>query len=49
MATNRVFESGTQLTLPVGSGTESGDPVLIGDSLVGVALTARDDDGNATI
>ena len=49
MATNRIYERGNQLELPVDSGVTSGDAVLIGDALVGVALTDRDSDGNATV
>jgi predicted RecA/RadA family phage recombinase len=49
MATNRVYEKATQLSLPVPTGVVSGDPVLIGAALVGVALTDRDADGEATI
>lgn len=49
MAVNRLFEGiPDTLTLPVASGVESGDPVEVGD-LVGVALTDRDADGNATV
>ena len=48
MAKNIVFEDGNQLTLPVISGTVSGDPVAVG-VLPGVALTDRDADGNATV
>lgn len=49
MAQNIVFEDGDQLSVPVGSGTEAGDPVLIGTALPGVALTDRDANGNATV
>lgn len=49
MATNRVYEQADQLALPVPVGTVSGDPVVIGDALVGVALIDRDADGEATI
>jgi predicted RecA/RadA family phage recombinase len=49
MATNRVYEHGNQLALPVPSGTKSGDLVAVG-ALVGVALIDRDDDdGLATV
>lgn len=49
MATNRIFEDATQLYLPVDSGIESGEPVLIGAALPAVALTDRDADGYATV
>lgn len=49
MATNRVYEEANQLSLPVISGVESGDPVLVGSALPGVALTDRDTDGEATV
>jgi len=51
MATNQIYDSdkAKQLALPVPSGVVSGDPVLIGDALVGVALTDRDADGEATV
>lgn len=49
MAKNRRYAGAFQLSLPVASGTVSGDPVLIGDSLPGVALTDRDSDGEATV
>lgn len=56
MATNRVFEHGTQFEANVSAVTGtgdgglvlSGDPVVIGQ-LPGVALTSEDVDGNATI
>lgn len=48
MATNRVYAEGRSLYLPVSSGIESGDPVLV-EELPGVALTDRDTDGNATV
>ena len=56
MATNRVFEHGTQFEADVSGVTGtgdgglvvSGDPVVIGQ-LPGVALTDEDDDGNATV
>ena len=48
MATNEVFRDADHLTLPVASGTKSGDPVMVG-SLPGVAQTDRDADGNATV
>ena len=45
MATNSAFTQADQLSLPVAEGTESGDPVIVGQ-LVGVALTDRGDGGN---
>ncbi len=48
MARNQVHDHGDSLTLPVGAGTVSGDPVAIG-AVPGVALTSRDADGNATV
>jgi predicted RecA/RadA family phage recombinase len=48
MAKNRVYEDAEQLTLPVIAGTVSGSPVIAG-MLVGVALTNRDANGNATV
>jgi len=47
MATNRIYESGTQFPAPVAEGTESGDAILLGDALPAVALTDRGADGNA--
>ena len=47
MAKNFVQE-GKNLTLPVGTGVKSGDPVAVGE-LVGVALTNADDNGYATV
>lgn len=47
MATNVHFAEGNNLSLPVLSGTKSGDAVRVG-SLNGVAMTARGDGGNAT-
>lgn len=47
MAKNKVFLDGYQLNLPVPSGTESGDPVVIGE-LPGVALTDRTSGPNGT-
>jgi predicted RecA/RadA family phage recombinase len=40
MATNNRFAWSDSLSLPVASGVESGDPVIVGD-LPGVALTDR--------
>lgn len=48
MATNEVLRNADHITLPVPSGTKAGDPVKVG-SLVGVAQTDRDADGNATV
>ncbi|WP_166345093.1 DUF2190 family protein [Phytoactinopolyspora limicola] len=45
MATNSAFHLADQLSLPVPAGTESNDPVKVGD-LVGVALTDRGTEGN---
>jgi len=47
MAKNRVYADGRFLYLEVPEGTESGDPVVVGD-IPGVALIDRDDD-KATI
>lgn len=51
MAKNIVFEDGDNLSLPVISGTVSGDPVLVSGDLTsgvtGIALTARGEGGNA--
>ena len=49
MALSQVFKDGDRLAWPVPAGTESGDFVLVGDGLFGVAVTDRDDDGNATV
>lgn len=48
MATNEIFREADHLTLPVPSGTKSGEPVLVG-SLPGVAQTDRAADGTATV
>jgi len=49
MAKNEVFRNADHLTLPVPTGTKSGDPVVVGE-LKGVALTDRDTtDGTATV
>lgn len=40
---------GVALLLAVDSGVESGDPVVIGTAIRGVALTDRDASGNATV
>ena len=47
MAKNKVFIDGYQLTVPVPSGTQSGDAVVIGE-LPGVALI-DEKDGQATV
>lgn len=51
MALNQVHESADKLSLPVASGKVSGDPVLVGQSVLGVALTNRSTDisGEATV
>ena len=48
MATNEVYRNADHLPLPVPSGTVSGDPVKVG-SLIGVAVTNRDGNGEATV
>lgn len=48
MASNEVYRDAVHIPLPVPSGTKSGDPVKVG-SLIGVAQTDRDADGNATV
>jgi hypothetical protein len=48
MATNEVFDKANTRTYPVGSPTASGDPVVVGQ-IPGVAQTARDSNGNATV
>lgn len=48
MARNRHYAEATQFPLPVPEATESGDALVIGD-LPCVALTDRDDDGEATV
>ncbi|MGB8248290.1 MAG: DUF2190 family protein [Chlorobium sp.] len=48
MAGNIIFTDGDQLTVPVISGTVSGDPVVFGNQ-PGVALTDRASDGTATV
>lgn len=48
MATNEVaIGMGRKLAVP--SGVVSGDPVLIGGALIGVAETTRDSSGNAVV
>jgi predicted RecA/RadA family phage recombinase len=49
MAKNQAFEDADNLSLPVISGVVSGDPVLIGAALPGVALTDRRTDGTASV
>lgn len=48
MATNEVFRYANRVTLNVGSGVKSGDPVKVG-ALAGVAQTDADEDGNASV
>lgn len=48
MATNKV-QDGNILYLAVDAGTKSGDPVVVGNYLHGVALTDRDSAGKATV
>lgn len=48
MATNEVYRDADHLTVPVVTGTKSGDPVIVG-ALPGVAQTDRDSDGQATV
>lgn len=48
MATTEVFRNADSVTLPVASGVKSGEVVKVG-GLIGVALTDRDADGNATV
>lgn len=50
MALNRAFANARKNSYPVASGVVSGDPVVIGDSLPGVATTDRNDvTGEASI
>lgn len=48
MSKTEKYDVGNQLQAPVISGTVSGNPVIVG-MLVGVALTDRDANGNATV
>lgn len=48
MATNEVFRDADHITLPVVASVVSGEVVKVG-SLIGVAQTSRDSDGNATV
>jgi predicted RecA/RadA family phage recombinase len=48
MAKNEVYRTANHLTLPVVSGVVAGEFVKVG-SLIGVAETDRDADGNATV
>lgn len=48
MATNEVFRDADNITLPVVSGVVSGEVVVVG-ALIGVAMTTRDTDGNASV
>lgn len=45
---NEVYREADELSLPVGAGVKSGDPVMVG-ALPGVAATDADADGNATV
>lgn len=50
MSKNKELDIGSNIQVPVPEGTESGDPVLLGDQgLCGVAETGRNSDGNATV
>lgn len=48
MATNEKFRYANRIELPVAEGVKSGDPVQVG-SLMGVAQTDRDAEGNASV
>lgn len=48
MATNEVYRDADSIPLPVPSGVVSGEIVVIG-SIIGVAETDRDSDGQATV
>ena len=48
MAKNRNLEYGRQISVPVASGTLSGDPVAVGQ-IPGVAVVDRNSAGNATV
>lgn len=48
MATNEVYKHADWISLPVGTGVESGSPVVVGQ-ITGVAQTDADDDGNASV
>lgn len=48
MAKNERYDNGDHITVAVPAGVDSGEPVAVG-SLVGVALTSRDADGEVTI
>lgn len=49
MARNRKFDTTDTLSLEVGTGVESGDPVVFGAGLTGVALTDADDNDAASV
>lgn len=49
MAKNRVYEESDQVRVPVAEGVKSGDPVIVGNGLPGVALVDRAADGTATV
>lgn len=48
MTKKQVYDDGNQLSVPVASGTLSGDPVVLGP-VPGVALRDRDSAGEATV
>ena len=48
MATNEIFRDADHITLPVVADVISGEAVVVG-SLIGVAQTDRDADGNAAV
>lgn len=48
MATNEVYRDADHITLPVVASVVSGEVVVVG-SLIGVAMTTRDADGNASV
>jgi predicted RecA/RadA family phage recombinase len=49
MAKNRAFANARKNYYPVASGVVSGDPVVVGADLPGVALTDRDATGYASV
>ena len=49
MAPNEIFEPVGKLYIEVPSGTTTGEPVVLGGAIPGVALTDRDADGKATV
>lgn len=48
MAKNKKYERGEYMSLPVVSGTVSGNPVIVGGKLPGVAMTDRGKGGNSS-